>query len=117
MPACAGIDPVALWDWLGHLILVEPADGGGFRYRVYGTGLAEYFGRDLTGKTTAVLRPEVRDLVCREYAEAWRTMRPLLVTHRRSVNDRTMAFEKLILPYAGADGTIARLLAGAYPSG
>lgn len=117
MPAQSCIDPLALRSWLGNLILVEVAPAGEYRYRVYGTGLAEYFGRDLTGKTTAVLRPAVRELVHREYGEVCRTARPLLVTHMRRVHEQPMVMEKLILPFAGASGDVARLLAGAYPSG
>jgi hypothetical protein len=116
MPACAAIDAVALWDWLGNLMLIEGAPGGEFKYRVYGTGLAEYYGRDLTGKTTAWLRPGVRELVCQEYDAVCKTARPLLVTHRRRVRDQPILVEKLILPFAGEAQSVARLLAGAYPS-
>jgi len=116
MPASARIDPVALWGWLGNLILVEATEAGDFRYRVYGTGLAEYFGRDLTGKTTAALRPDVRELVRREYEEVLRTACPLLVTHTRSVHRHAMVFEKLILPFADDSGHVSRLLAGTYPA-
>jgi hypothetical protein len=117
LPACASIDALELWGWLGNLILIETAAAGEFRYRVYGTGLAEYYGRDLTGKTTAALRPDVRELVRREYAEVCRTARPLLVTHTRRVHEQPMRVEKLILPFAGERGAVTRLLAGAYPAG
>jgi hypothetical protein len=117
LPGCATIDAIELWGWLGNLILVEAVAAGEFRYRFYGTGLAEYYGRDLTGKTTAALRPDVRELVRREYAEVCRTARPLLVTHTRRVREQPMLVEKLILPFAGDRGDVARLLAGAYPNG
>jgi hypothetical protein len=117
MPACAAIDAVELWAWLGNLMLIEVTAPGEFRYRVYGTGLAEYYGRDLTGKTTAALRPEVRALVCQEYAAVCQSAQPLLVTHTRRVRDQPMVVEKLILPFSGDGTSVARLLAGAYPSG
>ncbi|MEJ0069333.1 MAG: PAS domain-containing protein [Pseudomonadota bacterium] len=116
MPTCAAIDAVALWHWLGNLMLIEATSAGEFKYRVYGTGLAEYYGRDLTGKTTAWLRPGVRELVCREYDAVCKTARPLLVTHRRRVREQPILVEKLILPFAGEGQTVARLLVGAYPS-
>jgi hypothetical protein len=116
MPARDAIDPIALWKWLGHLILVEGAADGEFRYRVYGTGLAEYYGRDLTGKTTAALRPDVRALVREEYATVCRDARPLLVTHTRRVHDHRTQVEKLILPFSSDGRTVDRLLAGAYPA-
>jgi hypothetical protein len=116
LPARDALDPLALWQWLGHLMLVEAASEGEFRYRVYGTGLAEYYGRDLTGKTTAALRPDVRQVVCREYASVCRTARPLLVTHTRRVRERPMAVEKLILPFSTDGRRVDRLLAGVYPA-
>lgn len=117
MPARDALDPLALWPWLGQLMLVEAASEGEFRYRVYGTGLAEYYGRDLTGRTTAALRPEVRDLVCQEYAEVCRTGRPLLVVHTRRVRAQPTPVEKLILPFSLDGSRVDRLLAGVYPAG
>lgn len=117
MPGRTAIDAIALWAWLGNLMLVERAAGGEFRYRVYGTGLAEYYGRDLTGKTTAHLRPEVGALVRAEYDEVCRTGRPMLVTHQRRVREQRTPVEKLILPFAGDTDGVERLLAGVYPSG
>ena len=117
MPARADFDALDLKAWLGNLMLIEVTAPGEFRYRVYGTGLAEYYGRDLTGKTTAALRPEVRALVCQEYAAVCQSAHPLLVTHTRRVREQPMVVEKLILPFSGDGSSVARLLAGAYPSG
>ena len=117
MPTRAALDPIELWQWLGHLMLIEAASGGEFKYRVYGTGLAEYYGRDLTGKTTAALRSDVRALVCREYAAVCETRRPLLVTHTRRIREQRMPVEKLILPFSADGAAVDRLLAGAYPAG
>lgn len=116
MPPCAAIDAIALWQWLGHLILIEASTGGEFRYRVYGTGLAEYYGRDLTGKTTAALRPEVRALVCHEYETVCASRQPLLVTHTRRIREQRLPVEKLILPFSADGRGVDRLLAGAYPA-
>ena len=100
---------------LGRSVALKLADKG---YRVYGTGLAEYYGRDLTGKTTAHLRPEVRALVIAEYGEVCRSGKPLVVTHARRVREQRTPVEKLILPFGAADGDgVERLLAGVYPNG
>ena len=49
LPARA-IDPLALRFILGWLMIMEPLDGGAdFRYRLYGSSIAEIMGRDLTG--------------------------------------------------------------------
>jgi hypothetical protein len=116
LPARTAIDALDLWEWLGNLLLIESAPEGEFRYRVYGTGLAEYYGRDLTGKTTAALRPEVRAVVRGEYAAVCRSGQPLLVTHTRHVREQPTRVEKLILPFSGDGCTVDRLLAGAYPA-
>jgi hypothetical protein len=116
MPAREALDPLVLREWLGHLMLIEAVDDGQFRYRVYGTGLAEYLGRDLTGKTTAVLRSDVRAVVCQEYATVCRTARPLLVMHTRRIREQPTPLEKLILPFSSDGRTVDRLLAGAYPA-
>src|SRR5882762_10279792 len=66
-------------EWLGHLSLIEVLEEGlDFRYRVYGSALAAYYGRDLTGKTTRALPTAVGSLVRREYAQAYAARRPLL---------------------------------------
>jgi hypothetical protein len=116
MPTRGAIDPIGLWAWLGNLMLIEAAPAGEFRYRVYGTGLAEYYGRDLTGKTTAQLRPEVRALVLAEYGAVFRTGQPMVVKHTRRVRDHRTPVEKLILPFSGDGDGVVRLLAGAYPA-
>ncbi len=117
MPGREAIDPLALREWLGHLLLIERLGDGDFRYRVYGTGLAEFYGRDLTGKTTASLRPEVRSLVRGEYERVCQSGLPLLVCHQRRVHEQRLPVEKLILPFSSDGAAVDRLLAGAYPHG
>jgi hypothetical protein len=86
-------------EWLGHLSLIEVLGRGlDFRYRVYGSALAAYYGRDLTGQTTRALSPAVGNLVRREYAQAYAERRPLLVRRRRRVRGVSIMIAKLILP-------------------
>lgn len=53
MPARADVEPLELGDILGDfgLIDVEPRDPPRFRYRLIGTNMVEFFGRDFTGET------------------------------------------------------------------
>jgi hypothetical protein len=115
-PARADFDVAELKDWLGNLMLIEVIEGGAeFRYRVYGSVLAAYYGHDFTGKTTAVVRPEARELVRAEYGEVCRTRRPLVITRERDVRHAHRTVVKLILPLSG-DGTVVdMLLVGSYP--
>src|SRR5713226_1460082 len=90
MPVRADFDVFELKDWLGNLMLIEVLpEASEFRYRLYGSVLASYYNRDLTGKLTATLPPETRDIVGRENAEACLTRRPMMIERRRSVKQST----------------------------
>jgi hypothetical protein len=116
MPARADFDVFELRDWLGNLMLLDVLDGASeFRYRLYGSVLAAYYDRDLTGKLTAVLPPETRDIVRREYSEACRTRRPMMIERRRSVRQSTRMVAKLILPLASDGLAVDMILVASYP--
>ncbi len=52
MPARADIDPLEMKEHLGWIILADVLPGfADFRYRLIGTRVTQYFGRDSTGKT------------------------------------------------------------------
>jgi len=117
IPARSAFDTVEFRPWMGHLIMIEVIPGPAFRYRLYGSALAEVFGRDLTGKTTAELRPDARHTVEREYAAVCERRRPLLLSHWRTGVRGHARFSKLVLPF-GEDGETAdRLLVGVYRVG
>jgi hypothetical protein len=50
LPARRDIDPTELVSVLPHLMLVDVEEGPRFRYRLFGTAVAEAFGSDPTGK-------------------------------------------------------------------
>ena len=116
MPLRRDIDVLDLGPWLGNLMLIEVLEGGrDFRYRVYGSMLAQYYGRDLTGKTTDVVRPEARDLVRQEYRAVLVDRQPVLVLRDRQVKHRTMRVAKLVLPLSSTGAALDMLLVGSYP--
>ncbi len=116
MPARADFDVFELKDWLGNLMLIEVLDGASeFRYRLYGSVLAAYYSRDLTGKLSDTLPPETRDIVRREYGEVCAARRPMLVERRRSVKQSTRMVAKLILPLASDGLAVDMILAASYP--
>jgi len=114
LPAAEGIDPVALVFILGWLMIIDPIEGGSdFSYRLYGTNIAEVTGRDLTGLKLSDSFPEFSGFASDIYRKAMRDRRPVLTRHtppRRMVASR---WERLILPFAGSDGGVARFLVGA----
>jgi hypothetical protein len=116
MPARRDIDVIELAPWLGHLMLIDVLDAGReFRYRVYGSTLAEYYGHDFTGRTTEAVRPEARELVRREYRDVIAGRRPLLVLRDRKIRYRTMRVAKLALPLSTDGIALDMLLVGSYP--
>jgi len=116
MPARLDFDVFELRDWLGNLMLIDVLDDASeFRYRLYGSVLAAYYNRDLTGKLTATLPPETRDIVRREYAEACLTRRPMMIERRRSVKQSTRMVAKLILPLASDGLAVDMILVASYP--
>ena len=116
MPLRPDIDVLDLGPWLGNLMLIDVLDDGReFRYRVYGSILAQYYGRDLTGKTTEEVRPEARDLVRQEYRAVLADRLPSLVQRDRQVKHRTMRVAKLVLPLSSDGAALDMLLVGSYP--
>jgi hypothetical protein len=116
MPLRRDLDVLELRPWLGNLMLIDVLeDGRDFRYRLYGSILAQYYGRDLTGKTTEHVRPEARDLVRQEYRTVLASREPAVVLRDRQVNLRTMRVAKLVLPLSTDGAALDMLLVGAYP--
>ncbi|MBI3453346.1 MAG: PAS domain-containing protein [Rhodospirillales bacterium] len=115
IPARGDIDVLELRPWLGNLMLLEIVDGGAdFFYRVYGSTLAGYFGRDFTGKHLNELPENVRSAVGAEYRTVTATRAPLVVSHRRSIMRQYMTVSKLILPLGIYDAAADMLLVGVF---
>lgn len=114
-PQRMDLDVIELWPWLGNLMLIEVENGGAdFLYRVYGTVLADYFSRDLTGRRTSSLTGDVQTVVRGEYGRAIDKGGPILVTRERTVQQRRIRASKLILPLGPTPATIDHLLVGLY---
>jgi hypothetical protein len=116
MPVRADFDVFELKEWLGNLMLIEVLPGATeFRYRLYGSVLASYYDRDLTGKLTDALSPETRETVRREYAAVCASRRPMMIERKRSVKHSERMVAKLVLPLAGPDGAVRMILVASYP--
>jgi len=115
LPARGDLDVIELWPWLGNLMLLEVEAGGAdFVYRVYGTVLADYFARDLTGRRTSSLAQDVQAVVRAEYGQAIGNVRPIVVTRARSVQQKRVRASKLILPLGPDRKNVDHLLVGLY---
>jgi hypothetical protein len=116
MPARADFDVLELKDWLGNLMLIEVLEEGrGFRYRLYGSTLASYYGYDLTGKTTDAVAAELRETVHAEYHLAYSERRPIVVEHERAVHHAKKMVTKMILPLSADGIAVNMLLVAVYP--
>jgi hypothetical protein len=114
LPAVETIDPAALVFILGWLMIIDPIDGGvDFSYRLYGTNIAEVTGRDLTGCKLSDSFPQVAAFASAVYRDAMRDRQPVLTRHTPPRQIMVSRWERLILPFAGPDDSVARFLVGA----
>jgi hypothetical protein len=114
VPPVAAIDPSALRFILGWLMIMEPLeDGADFKYRLYGSAIAATTGRDLTGCKVSDSFPIFAAWTIEVYRAALARRRPVLTRHSPRRLVPIDQWERLILPYAGRDGAIGRLLVGA----
>ena len=117
LPAASEIDPFAFRDAIGETFILEPNDDcSDFRYRLYGTKLAAAIHTDLTGK----LISDLPDRASEFFLPYYRTV-CLLRRASFSENDAVPEFSsvtrlcRLVLPMAGENGAIERILIGMVP--
>lgn len=118
LPLSTTIDPIDLAPVLGYVMLMQPLDGGqDFRYRLYGTVIAQYSGLELTGRRVSdVPLPLVGLYFLATYRAAYLARRPLFAHHRTHHDIQVAEWTRLILPFADASGAVDRLLVANVPS-
>jgi len=112
------IDPAEMRFILGYVMLLEVLDGGAdFRYRLYGSLIAERFGRDVTGQTVRAFGDSeyIINFFLATYQAVTEARRPLLSTHFPRPGSQTASWTRLILPLSDEAGAISRLLVGQIP--
>jgi hypothetical protein len=118
LPSVTLIAPEQLRFILGWLMRMEPLDGGAdFRYRLYGSNIALTTGRDLTGLKLSDSFPSFSAWATEIYRRVMARRLPVLTRHQPRRYVRVDQWERLILPFAGADGAVERLLVGAVALG
>jgi len=114
MPPVSAIDPVRLAPALGRILIVEPVEqGADFRYRLFGTDVAAVSGIEMTGKLLSA-HPMPVELVSFGLA-LYRNLlaRPEPVqTVNLPPTKLYSSWERIVLPFAGADGAVTRFLVG-----
>jgi hypothetical protein len=123
VPARADFDPVEMRPWLGHLMLVDWADGK-WVYRLYGTAFVEAFRREMTGKSIDELPAEQAALLRAEYDKVRAQAAPVWRTYSAQFEHATpdgrqhwqlgQTWERLVLPLSDGGADVTLVLVGAY---
>jgi hypothetical protein len=120
MPGTAEIDALALRPALGYIALLDVVNSGrDFRYRLYGTILAAVAGFDMTGRLASEHKASahITHFYMASYRAAVTRGRPLFTEHRPGSTQITRGWHRVVLPFAGADGSVQRFLVGGVPLG
>jgi PAS domain len=119
MPKARDIDALEMRPALGYINLLDAIEGGAdFRYRVFGSIIAAVVGYDMTGRQVSALKtaPYMAEFALAAGRAVIQRREPLLTEHRPPASAvPTVAWHGLILPLAGEDGAVARLLIGNVP--
>ena len=107
MPGRADVDPGELRSVLPYLMLTDVLDGGHrFRYRLFGTAVAEAFGMDPTGRFVdeVMSDPKYRAFIVGLYRDIVTMKRPIYSTTRYGGHrDVEMWTQRLMMPLS-SDG-------------
>ncbi len=118
IPLAGSIDPIDMRPALGHIVIVEPVDGGAdFRYRLFGTEVARRYGEDMTGRLTSEI--EDGSYIAAYFLALYRAVSerrvPLFSRHFPSLLSSTTVWERLMLPLADGVGSVGKILVGQVP--
>lgn len=120
LPERKDIDILELRQAIGNIMMLEPLDDGfDARYRVYGTGIADFAGNDWTGKTVSDLARKTGTpsaLLYRAcYLAVYRTCRPIYSEHVSAAWLNAKAWRRLILPYGTRETGCEGFMVGNIP--
>jgi hypothetical protein len=115
MPDRSVVKPECFHFMLGLINLTDVSEGPPFRFRLVGTDITQRHDRELTSKTTAVVRPRAyRETVEHQYAECRDRRTPTFYRVIVSDGHQTRSYHRLLLPYADHAGTVVLLVGGSF---
>jgi hypothetical protein len=112
------IDPLEMRPALGNVMLLEADEAADdYRYRLYGSRIAERAGFDLTGKLTRDVptHPAIGLLFRVGYRACARRMIPLFTRHVPPASVGVLYWSRLVLPLADEKGAARHFLVGNVP--
>jgi hypothetical protein len=115
LPTRQELDPVAMAPALGFVMILETIeDGWNFRYRLYGSRIAEHTKRDYTGLTTADLAgpPCITAFYTSIYRALARRPVPLFTENTPAPFVHVTHWRRLILPLGDGGGAVTGYLVG-----
>jgi len=118
LPCVDIVDPLALRPALGYIMLLDVLDDGwDYRYRLYGSQIAQRFGRDLTGRRTSDISRTAYtgNFYLAGYRAVLARRAPLFSVSSSPGYVAAVDWWRLALPLIGPDGAITRLLVGNVP--
>lgn len=114
MPRADAVSPFDLKPALGHIMLIDVLDEGwDGRFRLYGTKIAETYGRDMTGRLVSEIDGGnyVSQFFRALYRSAWLRREGFFTHHFPPSHIAVSSWARLALPLCDADGRIIRFLA------
>ncbi len=114
LPKASDVSPFELKPALGHIVLIDVLeDGWDGRFRLYGTKVAETYGRDMTGRLISEIDGGnyVSIFFRALYRTAWLRKAPYYSHHFPPAHVAVESWQRLALPLAGPDGLVSRFLA------
>jgi len=111
------IDPMHFNKAMGYVLLLEPnSDCTDFRYRVYGSVVAQRYGREMTGKWLSEFVSGTKDLSMLQYPALVQTKTPFYSEHSTiTSNYNKTIWCRLAFPLENQKGKIDRILIGCVP--
>lgn len=101
IPARGDFSLEELAPFMGRLALLDVVDGGrDFRFRLFGTGIADDYRAEMTGKLVSEYRDGYREPILRGYTAALETRRPYRDVVEVIDGFRQVTWSRLVLPLA-----------------
>lgn len=121
MPPVSAIDPLALKPVLGNLIVLDVLEGGAdFRFRLFGTEVADAARYDWTGSTVDEMRRILKGPGPAFYLAVYRALlrrrEPVYTVNAAMAIFKTRSWARLVLPHGNGD-RVERILVGNYAIG
>jgi hypothetical protein len=104
LPRKQAFDPLALPQVLGRLTVLERLTDGDYLYRLYGVKTSETAGYDLTGKRLRQAAGASSPFFASRYDRCLQLERPLYTLHRPVNMASVSLLERLLMPFADAEG-------------